>query len=208
MREEMPMVREVLIPAAHGGRVDMRAGETLEILNVEGQQICDFFAFRRDDPRIFLSPAQTRAVHRRWRIGLADRLYDERRDPLFEIIEDTVGRHDTMFCCCDVYRYTKTYANPTHRSCRSNLAECIPDLGIPYDYLPDPFNFFQNSEPTPAGGFAMAPSIAKAGDRIVLEALADVIAVGSACPMDYYPANGDRLTDLKLIVRDARGEPR
>jgi uncharacterized protein YcgI (DUF1989 family) len=123
---------------------------------------------------------------------------------MFEVIEDTVGRHDTLFCCCDVYRYTKTYNDPGHRSCRGNLAECIPELGIPYDYLPDPFNFFQNSEPTADGGFAMLPSIAKAGDRIVLEALIDVIAVGSACPMDYYPANGDRLTDLKLIVRGGR----
>ena len=28
-----------------------------------------------------------------------------------------------------------------------------------------------------------------------------MIAVGSACPMDYYPANGERLTDLKFVVK-------
>ena len=195
------MTREVLIKAAHGGRIDVNAGERLEVINVEAQQICDFFAFRKDDPHIFLSPAQTRAAHRRWRIGLGDLLYDETREAEFEIVEDTVGRHDCMFCCCDVYRYTKTYDNPEHRSCRSNLAECIPDLGIPYDYLPDPFNLFQNSDPTAEGGFAMQPSIAEVGGKIVLKALVAMIAVGSACPMDYYPANGDRLTDLKFVVK-------
>ena len=132
-------------------------------------------------------------------------MYDETREAVFEIVEDTVGRHDCMFCCCDVYRYTKTYDNPEHRSCRSNLAECIPDLDIPYDYLPDPFNLFQNSDPTAEGGFAMQPSIAKLGDKIVLEALVDMIAVGSACPMDYYPANGDRLTDLMFVVKERPG---
>jgi uncharacterized protein YcgI (DUF1989 family) len=194
---------ELLIAAGHGGRMEVTAGQRLEIINVEGQQICDFFGFRGDDPHIYLSPAQTRAVHRRWRIGLGDKLYDERRDAVFEIVEDTVGRHDSMFCCCDKYRFTKTYKDPEHRSCRSNLAECVTDLDIPYDYLPDPFNFFQNSEPTAEGGFAMLPSVAGVGDKIVLLALVDMIAVGSACPMDYYPANGDRLTDLKFVVKGA-----
>ena len=52
--------------------------------------------------------------------------------------------------------------------------------------------------------FAMLPSVAGVGDKIVLLAIVDMIAVGSACPMDYYPANGDRLTDLKFIVREAQ----
>ena len=195
------MSREVLIEAARAARINVHAGERLEIINLEGQQICDFFAFRKDDPHIYLSPAQTRAAHRRWRIGLGDLLYDETREAVFKIVDDTVGRHDCMFCCCDVYRYTKTYGDPEHRSCRTNLAQCITDLSIPYDYLPDPFNFFQNSEPMSDGGFAMRPSIAGPGDKIVLEALVDMIAVGSACPMDYYPANGERLTDLKFVVK-------
>ena len=118
------MTREVLIKAAHGGRIDVNAGECLEVINVESQQICDFFAFRKDDPHIFLSPAQTRAAHRRWRIGLGDFLYDETREAVFEVVEDTVGRHDCMFCCCDVYRYTKTYDNPDHRSWNSGCLHC------------------------------------------------------------------------------------
>ena len=48
----------------------------------------------------------------------------------------------------------------------------------------------------------MKPSVAEVGGKIVLKALVDMIAVGSACPMDYYSANGDRLTDLKFVVRE------
>ena len=78
----------------------------------------------------------------------------------------------------------------------------MPDLTIPYDYLPDPINFFQNTPIRMDGSYGpYRPSPAKAGDRMVLRALTDVIAVGSACPMDYYPANGDRLTDLLFRVR-------
>ena len=48
----------------------------------------------------------------------------------------------------------------------------------------------------------MLPSPAKAGDRIVLRACMDTIAVGSACPFDMLPLNGDRLTDILFAVRD------
>ena len=47
------------------------------------------------------------------------------------------------------------------------------------------------------------PHRPKAGDKMVLKAITDVVAVGSACPFDLMPLNGDRLTDILFIVRDA-----
>jgi uncharacterized protein YcgI (DUF1989 family) len=49
-------MRQVLIKGGYGGRIDVAEGEILEIFNVEGQQICDFFAFNASDPTEFLSP--------------------------------------------------------------------------------------------------------------------------------------------------------
>ena len=42
----------------------------------------------------------------------------------------------------------------------------------------------------------------EAGDKIVFKAMMDVVAVGSACPFDLMPLNGDRLTDILFIVRN------
>ena len=40
---------------------------------------------------------------------------------------------------------------------------------------------------------ALEPPLSKPGDFIVLRALAEVVVVFSACPMDITPVNGDRI---------------
>ncbi len=47
------MARRVTIKGGHGGRI--------EILNLEGRQICDLSAFARNDIAEFPAPARTRA---------------------------------------------------------------------------------------------------------------------------------------------------
>ena len=197
-------MREVVVRGGYWGRIDVGAGERLEIVNVEGTQICDFFAFRADDASEFLSPAHTRAELMRLTLGAGDRLVSVRRAPMFEIVEDTVGSHDMIFPACDPPRYKLGFGLDDHRSCRANLAEAMADRGIAYEHLPDPINFFQN---TPAGADGAIDygltSVARPGDRVVLKALVDVIAVASACPMDLTGINGERLSDIRLAVQEA-----
>ena len=196
------MANEITIRGGHARRIEVDAGELLEIVNVEGRQICDFFAFARDDIREHLSPAHTRGELLSVALGRGDRLFSVRRRAMFEIVEDTVGRHDMIFPACDPERYRLGFGVADHRSCRANLAEIMADHAIPFEYLPDPINFFQNT-PVEAGGSIAygAASIAEAGDKVVLRALTDAIAVGSACAMDLTGINGERLTDIRMTVR-------
>ena len=48
------------------------------------------------------------------------KLYSNRRQPMFEIVEDTVGRHDMLYACCDPVRYEMLGA-PGHANCREAL---------------------------------------------------------------------------------------
>ena len=89
-----------------------------------------------------------------------------------------------------------------HRSCRKNLEEVMGNFDIPYEYLPDPFNFFQPTPVQADGTYSTGTSPAKPGDRIVLRAMMDVIAVGSSCPQDQIALNDFNPSRLKLIVRD------
>ena len=41
----------VTIQAHHGGHGHIRKGQTLRIIDVEGQQVADFVAVKTDDPR-------------------------------------------------------------------------------------------------------------------------------------------------------------
>lgn len=191
----------VLVKGGHGGRINIREGQLLEIVNVEGKQVCDFFAFSVANLREHLSPGHTRSVLRRVVIRPTDNLYSVLRKPMFELVEDTVGVNDFCMPQCDPQRYAMDFDAPGHRSCRANLAEVMAEYDLVYEHLPEPFNFFQATRILPDGRIESSTSPAKPGDKVVLRALMDVIAVASACPQDISPLNDRHLTDIELIAR-------
>lgn len=193
---------EVLIRGGHGGRIDARAGQIIEILNVAGRQVCDLFAFNARDVGETLSPGHTRSGLRRIVLHVGDVLVSCYRNPVFEILEDTCGRHDVTLPPCDPGMYERRFGVKNHRSCRTNLAEVMGDEKIPYGYLPEPVNLFQNTPVLADGAIADRTSAARPGDRVVLRALIDVIVAASACPM-AGAMNGTRPTDIRLRVGNA-----
>jgi len=195
-------MNEVLIKGAHGGRIDVSAGQILDVINVEGEQICDFFAFNTDDLEETLSPGHIRSNLGRIWLEVGDILVSCLRNPMFEILEDTCGQNDILFPPCDPAVYVLRFGLHDHRSCHTNLQEVTTDLGVPYSYLPHPVNFFQNTPVEADGTLGRKPSPAKPGDKISLKVLMNMIVAGSACPMEGG-INGDAPTDIRFVVRDA-----
>ena len=200
---DLNAANETLIEGARAGRIEVKNGQLLDIVNVDGKQVCDFFAFNQANIRETLSPGHQRSVLRRTFLEAGDRLYSVLRNPMFELVEDTVGRNDFSLPACDPQRYRMDFGIDDHRSCRKNLEEVMDDFDIPYEYLPDPFNFFQPTPVQADGTYGTGTSPAESGDRIVLRALMDVIAVGSSCPQDQIALNDFNPSRLKLVVRDA-----
>ena len=196
------MVAETVIEGARAGRIEVPIGQLLEIVNVEGKQVCDFFAFNANNVKEALSPGHTRSVIRRTFLKVNDHLYSVLRRPMFELVEDSVGQNDFTLPACDPERYRMDFKVEHHRSCRKNLEEVMKDYQIPYEYLPDPFNFFQPTPILPDGTYGTGTSPAKPGDKIVLRALMDVIAVGSSCPQDLIALNDFKPSELRLVVRN------
>ena len=196
-------MNETMIEGARAGRIDVNAGQLLHIVNVDGKQVCDFFAFNRSNIRETLSPSHQRSVTRRMYLKPGDTLYSVLRRPIFELIEDPTGYNDFSLPACDAERYRMDFNIENHRSCRTNLEEVTRDLAIPYEYLPDPFNFFQPTPVQADGTYGTGTSPAKPGDQIILRALMDVIAVGSSCPQDQIPLNNFNPSRLKLVLSDA-----
>ena len=193
-------MQEVLIKGGYGRRVTLSKGAMLEVINLGGEQVCDFFAFRIEDVTEALSPGNTRIILRRIFLEVGDVLFSSNINPMFEIVEDTCGVHDIIWPSCDPVVYQQHFGSNNHRSCRVNLAHAVADLGIPYSYLPDPVNLFQNTPIMSDGSIVAQTSTAKAGDKVVLRALQDVFVVASACPSESG-MNGDHITDIRLIVR-------
>src|SRR5437667_10026070 len=143
--------RELVIPAGHARLWRMRAGERVTIAQTEGHQVGDFIAFNASDLTEFLSPSHTRRCLNRFAIGKGHSLYTNHREPIVEIVEDTVGVHDMLAAACDPYRYRRGYGVEDHGSCRMNFVEVLADYAIPDWRAPDPINLFQNSPVLPDG---------------------------------------------------------
>src|SRR6202041_3244781 len=97
--------REILIPGGHGAAFAVRAGQLVEIIDLEGQQVADFVAFAERNRTEWLSTTHTRSALLRLTAVVGDRLESNWRHPMFEIIRDDVGRNDIITSMCDDRRY-------------------------------------------------------------------------------------------------------
>lgn len=194
----LPGLTEVLVPARSARSLALRLGERLEIVDLEGQQVADLVAFSQDDKREWLSPSHTRGSLQSLRLGTGSVLVSNRRQPMLQVVQDDVGVHDLLFAMCDEARYRIDYGIAGHANCRDNMVGALDPWSIPSWQVPDPVNVFQNSPVDAAGVISSAVPKSRAGDRLILKALRDLIVAVSACPQDQNPCNGWSPTAILL----------
>ncbi len=194
------LVTEVLVPGGHGAVVEVEEGDLLEVVDVEGQQVCDLIAFAALDRREWLSISHTRAGTLRLNLDLGDVLQSNWRRPMFEVVHDDVRMHDLITQMCDERRYRLDYGVEDHRSCRTNYTEVLAPWGIQEWDMPDPVNLFQNAPIHADRTFGNQIPTSVAGDSIVFRVLMPSIVAGSACPQDLNPCNGFSPSPISLKV--------
>jgi len=193
------LVKEVLVPAGYGRAVFLRESQVIKVITVMGKQVCDFFAFNPTDPAEFLSASHTRSANGEMNPVVGKPLYNNRRQPILLLEEDTVRVHDMRFAACDPIRYGM-YGVWQHRSCKMNVMEALKEVNICPPVVPDPVNLFMNVPIREEESAVILPPTSRAGDYAVFRALKDLIVVGSACPMDLNPTNNFKPTDILLEI--------
>ena len=102
---------------------------------------------------------------------------------MFEMIEDTVGRHDFLLtpCSAEMFRIIYGHESP-HRGCHGNLAAALKEYGIGPDNIPVCFNIFMHVDVDgKTGKISVLPPKSKAGDHVIIEAKMDLIVGMTAC---------------------------
>ena len=179
--------------------LELRSGEIVQILDVEGRQVADFVVFSLADREEWGSTSVTRAANDNIMMTLGRQLWSNRRRPLLELVEDTVGRHDILYACCDAVRYDALGA-PGHANCRTALAEALAAYGVGHDRVPDPVNWFMNVAIKQRGELEIREPLSEKDDYVALKALADVVVAVSACPQDLVPTNAMKPTDIAIRI--------
>lgn len=194
----------VVVPAAHGASVVVRAGQHVAVVDLEGMQVGDLFAFNAHDTTEFASAPHTRAALAKLFPRPGDAISSNKRRPMLTLEEDTSpGLHDTLYAACDPARYEQLGSDRSHRSCATNLVEAMARHGGLLVPVPQPFNVFMDVRARGDGGLEVFSASTRPGDRLVFRAEMDTVVVLSSCPMDLYPLSGAAVTALGLEVLDA-----
>jgi uncharacterized protein YcgI (DUF1989 family) len=203
LSEKTPLRTRYIRPG-EGQAVEVKSGQYLQIQTPQGKQVADFVAFSLGDTDEYLSTAATRSTNANIIPQKGMSLYSNRRQAMFEIVEDTVGRHDMQYICCDPVRYEMLGAPPGHSSCRMALVDALNRYQIGYDRIPSPINWFMNVSIMQRGELEIREPLAEEGDYVLLRALRDVVAAVSACPQDLGPTNAFNPTEIVIrVYRDA-----
>lgn len=176
------MGRETIAPRS-GTAFEIRAGQTLAIIDPQGGQVADMLAFNAGDLREVISSGRTLDYASRIYLTTGDQLYSNRSNVMLTIIRDDVGRHDFLLTPCSEATFRILYNDPApHRGCFGNLAEALAPWDIAPDAIPVAFNCFMNVPVDgTTGNFTVEPPRSRAGDRIVFRAEMDLVIGLTAC---------------------------
>lgn len=187
------------VPAREGRGLEVAGGQRFRIIDVEGGQVADTFAFCADDVSEFHSAEHTRVHVNRLFPRPGEHFVTNRRRPIFLFEEDaTPGVHDMLCAACDPWRYEGLGVEGWHASCRENLELAMAELGQPRIEIPQPINLFMNIPVRPGGELGWEPAPTNAGGYVVLRAELDCYVVVSACPQDIVPINDKNPTPVAI----------
>ena len=188
---------------------EVRAGEYIQVIDVQGRQCSDFLAFNagklQEGKERGLDSTATRSLMGSAypSPGLYSKFFDHDLEPLVEVVRDTVGRHDTFGLACTA-KYYEDMGYFGHVNCSDNFnGELTPYTIEPRKGWPA-VNFFYNTGFDAHNAYVLDEPWSRPGDYVLLRASADLVCLSSACPDDIDAANAWDPTEIHVRVYPAK----
>ena len=189
------------IPAREGRAFHVPAGSTFRVVDPEGAQVADLFAFCADDVSEYLSAEHTRVAISRLFPVVGETWCTNLRRPILELVaDDSPGVHDMLCAACSPSRYALLGVEGWHASCEENLLLAMAALGHEEIEIPQPVNIFENNPVGTDGVLGIAPAPTAAGDSVTIRALLDAIVVVTACPQDVTDLCGGAPSPIDIVL--------
>jgi urea carboxylase-associated protein 1 len=192
------------IPAGRPWSCLLKRGQTLRIIDIEGQQAVDALLYRAEDPAERYSAQDTLRVQGSPYVGLGTRLISNRGRVMARITADTCGRHDTSAGCCSCASNAVRFGEATRRqpACRENFVSELSRYGLTRRDIVSNLNFFMNVPIDRLGDFTVVDGISAPGSHVDVTVETDVIFVLSNCPQINNPCNGFDPSPVRVHIWD------
>ena len=200
-----PVREEFTIKSGSAKAYEIYEGETVQIIDAEGQQCSDFQATSmralETGQGCFIDSTVTRSMVRRAfpMPGLFDKYYDAEMRPVLRVLQDTCGRHDTFGLACTAYSYQER-GYPGHLNCSDNISFALDPYGVPRKQSWPAINLFWNTWLDANHNILTEEAHSRPGDYVAMRALENLVCVSTACPDDIDPINGWNPTDIHIRI--------
>jgi urea carboxylase-associated protein 1 len=196
------ILHDEIVPARAPWLHHVAAGQTLRIVDVEGNQAVDFLIYAADDDAERYSAQDTVAAQGNLFLRTGSVLLSNEGNPLMTIAASAVEYHDTIGGACSCESNTLRYGHHTkhQHACVDNFLEANLTQGRGKRDIVSNINFFMNVPVEEDGTLGIVDGISAPGLTVDLRAEMDVIVVVSNCPQINNPCNGFNPTPVRMIV--------
>jgi urea carboxylase-associated protein 1 len=199
-------VFDQIVESGLGFSKNIARGQTLRIVDLEGNQAVDTLFYDAHDPTDRYSAVDTIREQGNIYLTTGTRLFSSEGNVLLTIVADTCGRHDTLGGACAAESNQVRYAlEKKHmHNCRDTF---LLEIGTRLERLAKRdithnINFFMNVPVTPEGGLRFEDGISGSGRYVELVAERDVTVLISNCPQLNNPCNAYNPTPVRILVWD------
>lgn len=151
------------------------AGQLLHIIDLTGGQVATMVAFAGRGHNETLSPAATMTVNASLTLKAGSQLYSDANEPMFELVEDPVGRHDML--TTPQPSDGKTTKSNEFTTTWQALRDATEAAGIYRPGLPAPVNFFKHVVVKQRGEIDVRDPFSERNDAILIRVLKDAMVV-------------------------------
>jgi urea carboxylase-associated protein 1 len=196
------IVHDVIVPALAPWLYHVAAGQTLRIVDLEGNQAVDFLLYAADDDAERYSAQDTVAAQANLFLREGTVLRSNEGRPMMTIAASAVEYHDTIGGACSCESNTLRYGHHTksQHACVENFLEANLTEGRGKRDIVSNINFFMNVPVEEDGSLGIVDGISAPGLSVDLHAEMDVVVVVSNCPQINNPCNGFNPTPVRMIV--------
>jgi urea carboxylase-associated protein 1 len=192
---------------------EIRRGQTVRIVDLEGNQAVDTLFYNADDLTERYSAQDTIRAQRNIYLTTGTKLMSNRRNVMLTIVADTCGRHDTLggACSCESNMVRYAIEKRSMHACRQSFLTGVlawsAATGRQMDKrdLTANINFFMNVPVTAAGKLTFEDGVSDAGKYVELRAEMNTLMVISNCPQLNNPCNGYNPTPVRVLIWNPAG---
>lgn len=196
-----------VVPSGESWMYPLDAGQTLRIIDLEGNQAVDTLFYNAHDPSERYSATDTIRAQSHLYLTTGTRLMSSEGRMMGIITADTCGRHDTLGGACAAESNQVRYALEKRymHNCRDSFLLALASWGHGFDKrdIPSNINFFMNVPVTPEGRLTFEDGLSEPGKYVEITAAMDLIVLVSNCPQLNNPCNAYNPTPVRMLIWDA-----